>query len=266
MRARPSHRDEGHNAGVSLQEIVALAVAGVIAGAVNAVAGGGSLITFPVLLATGLPALTANITNTIAQTPGYVSGAYGYRRLLRGQGTRIRRLVPLALLGGGLGIVALKVGSAETFRAIVPALILASCALLAAGPRLRARVGARHEGNAPPTLLLDVAVVGVGVYISYFGAAAGVMLLAVLSVLVTDTLQRLNALNRFVVLVVNAPTAVILGILGPVDWAAVAVLAPTTLIGGSLGVVVARRLSDRVLRAAVVALGVGVAAYLLATG
>jgi len=249
-------------------EIVVLAVAGVVAGAVNAVAGGGSLITFPVLIATGLPALTANITNTIAQTPGYVSGAYGYRRMLVGQGARIRRFVPLALLGGALGIAALKLGSADTFRTIVPVLILGACALLAAGPRLRARIGERPEDGSASgrsVLLLDVAVVGVGVYVAYFGAAAGVMLLAVLSVLITDTLQRLNALNRFLVLVVNAPTAVVLGILGPVDWTAVAVLAPTTLVGGSLGVVVARRLSDRVLRAAVITLGVGVATYLLAT-
>lgn len=250
----------------SLGEIVLVAVAGVMAGAVNAVAGGGSLITFPILVATGLPALTANISNTIAQCPGYASVAYGYRHQLRDQGARIRRFVPFALVGGAVGILALKAGSAATFRAIVPALILVACGLLAAGPALRRRIERRHDGGGPPAVVLDLAVVATGAYISYFGAAAGVLLLAVLALLITDTLQRLNALNRFIVLAVNAPTAVILGILGPVDWVAVAVLAPTTLIGGSLGVVVARRLSDRVLRIAVISIGVGVAAYLIATG
>jgi len=251
-----------------LVEILVLAVAGVAAGAINAVAGGGSLITFPVLIALGLPALTANITNTIAQTPGYVSGVYGYRGMLRGQGARVRRLAPLALVGGALGVVALKVGSADTFRAIVPALILLACGLLAAGPHLRRRMAARQaDGDepAPPTIVLDAAVVLTGVYISYFGAAAGVMLLSVLALLVTDTLQRLNAVNRLLVLIVNAPAAVVLAILGPVDWTAVAILAPTTLIGGSLGVVLARRLSDRALRAAVITIGVGVAVYLIAS-
>lgn len=250
-----------------LVEILVLAVAGVAAGAVNAIAGGGSLITFPVLIALGLPALTANITNTIAQTPGYVSGVYGYRAMLRGQGVRVRRLAPLALVGGALGVVALKVGSADTFRAIVPALILLACGLLAAGPGLRRRMAARQGDGAPapPTVVLDAAVVLTGVYISYFGAAAGVMLLSVLALLVTDTLQRLNALNRLLVLIVNAPAAVVLAVLGPVDWTAVAILAPTTLVGGSLGVVLARRLSDRALRTAVITIGVGVAVYLIAT-
>jgi len=114
----------------------------------------------------------------------------------------------------------------------------------------------------PPTIVLDVVMVLVGAYIAYFGAAAGVLLLAVLAVLVTDTLQRLNALNRVIVLMVNLPASIALAILGPVDWTAVAVLAPTTLIGGAVGVVVARRLSDRVLRFAVIALGLGVAGYL----
>jgi uncharacterized membrane protein YfcA len=246
----------------SLGEIVLLALAGVLAGAINAVAGGGSLITFPVLLALGLPALTANISNSIAQSPGYLSVAIGYRRELRGQGARVRRLAPLALAGGAAGVVALHLGSHDTFRAVVPWLVLLACALLALQPRLRRRI---EEGrlSPPPTFVLDVVMVLSGAYIAYFGAAAGVLLLAVLAVLVTDTLQRLNALNRLLVLLVNLPASIALAILGPVDWVAVAVLAPTTLIGGSLGVVVARRLSDRLLRIAVIVLGLSVAGYLL---
>jgi uncharacterized protein len=250
----------------SIGEIVLVGIAGVLAGAINAVAGGGSLITFPVLLATGMPALTANISNTIAQCPGYASVAYGYRRQLKGQAPRVRRLLPFALGGGAIGVAALELGSAATFRQIVPALILIACAMLAAGPALRRRIEQREAGHGPPAYVLDVAVVFTGAYISYFGAAAGVLLLAILALLITDTLQRLNALNRFLVLLVNLPTAIALGILGPVDWIAVAVLAPATLLGGSLGVLVARRLSDRVLRITVVTIGVGVAVYLLATG
>lgn len=248
-----------------LGEILLLALAGLVAGAVNAVAGGGSLITFPVLLATGLPALTANISNSIAQTPGYVSVAYGYRHQLRGQGARIRRLVPFALAGGAVGVAALQLGSPGVFRAIVPALILLACGLLAIQPMLRARLQRRETATEPPAVLLDAIMVLTGAYIAYFGAAAGVVLLAVLGILVVDTLQRLNALNRFVVLAVNAPAAIALAILGPVDWLAVAVLAPTTLVGGSLGVVVARRLSDRTLRIAVITIGVSVAVYLIVT-
>lgn len=169
-------------------------------------------------------------------------------------------------MGGALGVVALKVGSADTFRAIVPALILLACGLLAAGPGLRRRMAARQGDGAPaPPTVVDAAVVLTGVYI-YFGArGAGVMLLSVLALLVTDTLQRLNALNRLLVLIVNAPAAVVLAFLGPGGLDG----------GGGPRAHHARRRRPRCgarpapqrpgLRAAVITIGVGVAVYLIAT-
>lgn len=234
-----------------------------MAGAVNAVAGGGSLISFPVLVATGLSPLTANVTNTVAQMPGYLSIVEGYRPDLRGQGPRIRTLALPTLVGALAGVALLALGGASTFEVVVPWLIFGACALLAAQPRLKARLERRNgarTGLSPPLIL---AVAAGAAYASYFGAAAGVLLLAVLAVGVSDRLQRLNALNRFLVLLANAIAVPALILVSPVDWASVAVLAPATLVGGAVGSRLARRLDDRVLRASVIVLGVGVAIWLL---
>jgi len=245
-------------------ELVVIAVAGVLAGALNAVAGGGSLLTFPVLVAAGLPALEANITNTIAQLPGYASVAHGYRRELRGQGGRLRRLAPPTVLGGLAGVAALKLTSESAFEVIAPILVVCASVLLAVQPRLSRSVGTRERpaGSRLPALLL-AAVFGCGMYAAYFGAAAGVVLLAVLALGIDERLQRLNALNRTLVLLANLVAVPLFAILGPVEWTAVAVLAPSTLVGGALGARVARRLSERVLRTVVVILGVAIGAWLL---
>ncbi|MGD9572600.1 MAG: sulfite exporter TauE/SafE family protein [Thermoleophilia bacterium] len=236
---------------------------GVVAGAVNAVAGGGSLISFPALVATGLSPLTANITNTIAQLPGYVSIVEGYRPDLKGQGPRIRKLLVPTVIGAGVGVVLLHLGGEDAFEAVVPWLVLGACVLLGLGPRLRTKLAARegHEARISPGLW--IAVLGCGAYASYFGAAAGVLLLAVLALGIIDALQRLNALNRVMVLAANLAAAPALIILGPIDWPSVAALAPATLVGGAIGARVARRLDDGVLRAAVIVLGVGVAIWML---
>jgi uncharacterized membrane protein YfcA len=251
---------------MDLDQIALLLVAGAAAGAINAAAGGGSLITFPALLAVGLPAISANVTNAVAQVPGYLGIVGGYRRELEGQAPRARRLAPVALAGSAVGVVALELSSEDTFRAIVPILILAACALLAAQPAIKRRLAERERGSRRHVLLLDAGVVLSGAYGAYFGAAVGVMLLAVLGALVDDTLQRLNALNRLLVLLVNLLAAAAFTIIAPVDWVAVAVLAPATLAGGLAGAVLARRLSDPVLRAIVITFGVVAAIYLLATG
>lgn len=245
-------------------ELVVVAVAGVLAGGVNAVAGGGSLLTFPVLVAAGLPALEANITNTIAQLPGYASVAHGYRRELHGQRGRLRALAPPAILGGLLGVAALKLTSEGAFEVIAPVLVLCASVLLAVQPRLSRAIAMRERAageRLPPALLAGV--FGCGVYAAYFGAAAGVVLLAVLALGLDDALQRLNALNRTLVLVANLVAVPLFAVLGPVNWTAVAVLAPSTLVGGALGARVARRLSERVLRALVVALGIAIGLWLL---
>lgn len=245
-------------------ELTLLAGAGVLAGAVNAVAGGGSLIAFPVLVATGLQPLTANITNTVAQLPGYLSIVEGYRPDLVGQAPRVRALAVPTVLGAFLGVFLLLWGGDSAFEAVVPWLVLIACALLALGPRIRAFMAAR--GGAVATHIspgLVIAVFATGVYASYFGAAAGVLLLAVLALGIADRLQRLNALNRVMILVANVVAAPFLALLGPIDWPAVAVLAPATLVGGAIGSRLARRLNDQALRWSVIVLGVGVAVWLM---
>ena len=229
----------------------------------NSVAGGGSLLSFPVLIATGLPPLTANVTNTVAQMPGYLSIVEGYRPDLRGQGPRIRALIAPTLIGALAGVGLLALGGDETFEVVVPWLVLVACALLAIQPRLAARLRARTEERTGLSAPLVLAVAAGAAYASYFGAAAGVLLLAILALGISDRLQRLNALNRFLVLLANAIAVPALILVAPVDWAAVAVLAPATLVGGAVGARLARRLPDDVLRVAVIVLGVGVAVWLM---
>jgi hypothetical protein len=234
-----------------------------VAGAVNAVAGGGSLLSFPVLVATGLSPLSANVTNTVAQLPGYLSIVEGYRPDLRGQGPRIRVLTVPALIGALVGVALLALGGDSTFEIVVPWLILGACVLLAVQPRLKAALQARNEERTGLSVPLVLAVAAGAAYASYFGAAAGVLLLAIMAVGISDRLQRLNALNRYIVLIANAIAVPALILVAPVDWPSVAVLAPATLIGGAVGARFARRLPDDVLRVAVIALGVGVAVWLL---
>ncbi|MBJ7455427.1 MAG: sulfite exporter TauE/SafE family protein, partial [Thermoleophilia bacterium] len=229
-------------------DLLLLLLTGVLAGAVNAVAGGGSLLSFPVLIATGLPPLTANVTNTVAQMPGYLSIVEGYRPDLRGQGPRIRALIAPTLIGALAGVGLLALGGDETFEVVVPWLILGACALLAVQPRLAARLRARTEERTGLSAPLVLAVAAGAAYASYFGAAAGVLLLAILAAGISDRLQRLNALNRFLVLIANAIAVPALILVAPVDWASVAVLAPATLVGGAIGARLARRLPDNVLR------------------
>jgi uncharacterized membrane protein YfcA len=250
---------------VTAPEVLLLAAGGFAAGALNAAAGGGSLISFPALLATGLPALTANITNTVALCPGYLGGVIGYRNELRGQRGRIVPLVVAAVAGSVAGVVLLEISSQKAFNRLVPFLVLAACALLAAQPWLARRLRARprHPDRHVGPALLAATAVG-GTYGSYFGAGLGVALLAVLGVSLDDTLQRLNALKGTLSFAVNTAGAVLLAILGPVHWLSVLVVAPAALAGGRSGVVVARRLSDRVLRGGVIAFGVVVAVVLLA--
>ena len=226
-------------------------------------AGGGSLLSFPVLIATGLSPLTANVTNTVAQMPGYLSIVEGYRPDLRGQGPRVRALVAPTLVGALAGVGLLALGGEDTFEAVVPWLILGSCGLLAVQPRLKARLQARDDERTGLSIGLVAAVAAGAAYASYFGAAAGVLLLAILAVGISDRLQRLNALNRFLVLIANAVAVPALILVAPVDWPSVAALAPATLIGGAIGARLARRLHDHHLRAAVIILGVGVAVWLM---
>jgi len=248
----------------SISDIVLLAVAGLAAGAVNAVAGGGSLISFPALLAVGLPSVTANVTNAVAVLPGYLGGTVAYRRELEGQRGRAVALGVTSAVGAVAGAALLIAGPEDLFEAIVPFLILAACALLAAQPvlsrRLRPPSASSHAHRSPR---LHAGAFLTAVYGGYFGAGLGIMLLAVLALSLDDDLQRLNALKGLLSFVIGAAAVAFFVAFGPVRWGAAAVMAVASFAGGHAGVAVARRLPANVLRGLVIAFGVGVSIWLI---
>jgi uncharacterized protein len=255
-------------------QLLLLAAAALVAGAVNAVAGGGSLLSFPALLAVGYPALTANVTNSVALTPGYFGGTVGYRRELAGQRARILALGATSASGAVVGAVLLLVSSPALFERIVPYLIFLACGLLAVQTRLARLVRERRagDGGQPPagrggadrhTVPLFAAQFLAAMYGAYFGAGVGIMMLAILGIFLTDSLQRLNALKGLLSLLVNVVAAVWFVLFAEIGWVAVAVMAVASLLGGQLGVVLARRLNDQVLRWLVIAFGLAVGVRLL---
>ena len=244
-------------------DVLLVGGAGVLAGAVNAVAGGGTLLSFPALLAVGVPPVTANITSSVGLLTGYAGGSVAYRRELEGQRGRLRALLPGALAGGIAGAVLLLLTPQATFRAIVPYLVLLSCALLAAQPRLAHALAAHRHGSADVHWAARAGVAVGAVYGSYFGAGLGVLLLAVLGILVADDLQRLNALKGVLSLVINVVGVVVFLVSAQVSWGYAVLLGVTAYLGGTLGVSIARRLPPALMRAAVIALGTVVGVVLL---
>ncbi len=251
---------------VTLADILLLTGAGLLGGAVNAVAGGGSLIVFPALLATGFGTVAANVTNSVAQWPGYLGSVLGFREEMAGQRGRLLALSLSAILGSAAGCVLLLTTPAAAFDAVVPVLVLLASLLLAVQPLIAKLISPPGEGGSSKRKAVYLAVFLATIYGGYFGGALGVVLIGVLALTIKDSLRRLNALKSALSLVVASVTVVAFGIFGPVDWLAVAVIAPSTLIGGFLGAKVARRLNDTVLRASVVVFGTGVAIYLFVTG
>jgi uncharacterized protein len=259
-------------------QVLLLAAAALVAGAVNAVAGGGSLLSFPALLVVGYPALTANVTNSVALTPGYFGGTLGYRRELAGQRGRILALGAASTVGAMVGAALLLASSAALFERIVPWLIFLACGLLTAQPRLARLVRERRasaDGHPDPagragldghTAALFAAQFLAAAYGAYFGAGVGIMMLAILGIFVADTLQRLNALKGLLSLLVAVVAAIAFALLADVSWVAVGVMAAASLLGGQLGVVLARRLNDQLLRWLVIAFGVAVGLRLLLAG
>jgi uncharacterized protein len=246
---------------VDALETISLLAAGAGAGAVNAVAGGGSLVSFPALLAVGYAPVTANVTNQVGLVPGYLGGSLGYRAELAGQRGRARSLGAAAGAGAAGGTALLLLAPAGSFRAIVPYLVLASCALLAAQPALTRAAGRRRTPH--PGAELHAGTFVAGVYGGYFGGALGIVLLALLGALLADGLQRLNALKGLLSLVVGVVAAIGFAAFGPVAWGAAALVAAGSLLGGRAGAGLARRLPPDVLRWAIVAYGVTAAIVLL---
>ncbi len=242
---------------MNVGEIVAIACAGLAAGTINAVVGSGTLITFPVLLAFGYAPVTANVSNTIGLVPGAASGAFGYRRELAGQGRRALGLGAMSLLGGITGAVLLLVLPASAFKDVVPVFIAVALVLTVLQPRLNRRL-AKHVARRPRAVLAvtPVAVYITGVYGGYFGAAQGILLLAILGVTLAQNLQRSNALKNVLVGIVNGVAGVYFVFAAHVEWAPAAIIAVTSVLGAQIGARYGRRLHPAALRALVVVVGV----------
>jgi len=252
---------------LSVLEQVLVLVAGIGAGAINTIVGSGTLITFPVLVLLGVPPLTANVSNTIGLVPGAVSGTAGYRRELRGQATRLWWLGSAGLAGGLTGAIALLVLPSAAFDAIVPVLIVLALVAVLVQPRVAARVAARPRTGVvgPPRWWLVLGVYLTGIYGGYFGAAQGVLLLALLGMAIPEDLQRLNGTKNLVAALVNGIAAVLFVVVAEPDWQVVVLVAVGSTIGGQVGARVGRRLSPTVLRAVIVVVGL-VAVVRLLTG
>jgi len=242
-------------------DFILIGLAALAAGIVNALAGGGTLITFPMLTAVGVPAVVANVTNTVALCPGFFGGTFAQRNDLRGQKKRLWLIVPASIIGGLLGgILLLKTGE-KLFRDIVPYLILLAVVLLAVQDPIRAwltrRMGEHHGKTLEDLTWLPVGIAGI--YGGYFGAGMSVMVLSTLGLTLEDTLTRLNALKQVVALSVNLAAAIFFIFSGQVLWPAAVVMAVGALIGGTLGGRLAGRIKPSTLRWTVIVIGLLVA-------
>jgi len=266
---------------VTVLEALALIAAGVVAGVFSTVVGLASIVSYPALLAIGLPPLSANMTNTVALLFTGVGAAAGSQPELTGQGARVRRLAVIAAAGAAAGAALLLITPSQTFVRVAPVLIgAASLALLVrprpgpesrdsapasgeaeAGPRDRERSGGAKAGHRDRERSgwLVAGVFGVAVYVGYFGAAAGIVMLALLTMMLAEPLARANAVKNILGGVANAVAAVAFAVFGHVDWAAVVPLAAGFLAGGWTGPALVRRIPARVLRFSVAACGLAVA-------
>jgi uncharacterized membrane protein YfcA len=257
-----------------IAEAVALFAAGAAAGTINTVVGSGTLITFPTLLAFGYPPVLANVSNTVGLVPGVLSGIHGYRRELTGQRRRLLLLGTASLLGGATGAVLLLTLPANAFKAIVPALIILALVLVVVQPRLAAWVARRQaarggrggagRADAAGGPVLWALIFGTGVYGGYFGAAQGVLLIGLLGIAFTDTLQRLNAAKNVLAALVNGLAGIIFICVTHIAWGAAGLIAAGSILGGQLGARVGRKLPPTALRVVIGCVGVAALVKLLA--
>jgi uncharacterized membrane protein YfcA len=233
---------------------LAVFAAGVAAGCINVVVGSGSLITFPTLIALGYPPVVANVSNTVGLVPGSAAGAYGYRRELKGQRTRLLWLGGASVIGAVAGGLLLLRLPAEIFKIVVPVLIVIACVLVVAQPKLSHWLGGRqlHPHGGP---WLWLGVLTTGVYGGYFGAAQGVVLMGLLGIFLDEDLQGVNAVKNVLAGFVNGAAAVLFIVVTHVDWMIASCIAAGSVAGGLLGASVGRRLPPRVLRILIVLVG-----------
>jgi len=242
--------------------MVLIALAGVGAGAINAVVGSGTLITFPTLVALGFPPVTATMSNAVGLVAGGVSGTWGYRRELRGQWPRLRWQIPASLLGAVLGAWLLLHLPEKVFLSVVPVLLIAALLLVVFGPKIQSWVRGRSEDDAKPVSRRRMAAVvigtfAVGIYGGYFTAAQGILLIGLMGALLPESMQRMNAAKNLLSLLVNivAAAAYTLVAFDRISWLAAGLIAIGSLIGGFLGAHFGRRLSQNALRAVIVVVG-----------
>lgn len=241
---------------MTLWEAALIFIAGIGAGTINTVVGSGTLITFPTLVALGMPPVTANVTNTVGLFPGAFVGAWGYRRELTGQRQRAIWLGAASVVGAVGGAILLLKLPASAFDAIVPALIVAALLLVIFGRRItRAMARSDHRPGSRTTPLLWALVLGSGVYGGYFGAGQGILLMGLFGVLLAEPIQRQNALKNLLAGMVNMVAAIVFIATAHIDWAAAGIIVVGSMIGGYTGARVGRRIPAPVLRAIIVVVG-----------
>ncbi|MFJ6852987.1 sulfite exporter TauE/SafE family protein [Streptomyces sp. NPDC091271] len=253
---------------MSIWEMLAVFAAGIGAGTINTIVGSGTLITFPVLLATGLPPVTATVSNALGLIPGSISGAIGYREELVGQRRRILKLSAGALIGGLSGATLLLALPSTAFETIVPVLVTLALVLVILQPRISRAVQRRRDRTGTPARLdggplLFTGIMLASVYGGYFTAAQGIIYLSLMGMLLDDTMQRLNAVKNVLAAVVNSVAALFFLFVAHFDWTAVVLIAVGSAIGGQIGARVGRRLSPGFLRALIVVVGTAAIVQLL---
>ncbi len=250
-------------------DLLALLSAGAAAGLINTVVGSGTLITFPTLLALGVPPVIANVSNTVGLAPGSLSGAWATRQGLSGQRQRVLWLGVASFLGGIVGALLLLSLPSAAFDAIVPVLIGIGCLLVVLQPFIsrrlairRARLGA-DGGSVHGPILLWLAVAVVGVYGGYFGAAQGVLLIAILGIGLSESLQRVNAIKNVLAMIANAIAGVVFVIVSEVNWPAAIAIAIGSVLGAQVGGRVGRKLPATIYRVIIVVVGIAAIVSLL---
>lgn len=248
-----------------VSHMILIAIAGVGAGAINAIVGSGTLITFPTLVTLGYPPVTATMSNAIGLVAGGFSGTWGYRRELRGQWHRLRWQIPASLIGAGLGAWLLLHLPEKVFTQIVPALLVVALILVVIGPRIqtwarRRAEAAGHSADHVSPARMTALVAGtfaVGVYGGYFTAAQGILLIAVMGALLPEDVQKMNAAKNLLALLVNIVAALAYTIVAfdRISWQAAGLIAVGSLLGGFLGAHYGRRMAPNVLRAVIVVVG-----------
>ncbi len=248
-----------------LTRLVIYLAAGIGAGIANGVAGGGTFVTFPTLIATGISALQANVSTTVGVLPSYVGGISGFRTQLGQHRALIKSLIPSCVLGAATGCTLLLIGSSNTFRDVVPWLIGAGTVLFAISPLATTRLANLESGHGSRRWFLFLGVFAVSIYGGYFGAGLGIMLLAVMAIALPFELAELQGLRNVLSLIINVVAAAIFVAHGHLAYDAVYMLLPGTLLGGWLGTMLIRRLSPRVVRGLIIATGVFTTYHLATT-